>query len=145
VEGDETIMPLRDRILGRCSAQDVRDPAFDDGRLIIQAGQEFTPAIADVLDARGIQKVLIRSTLTCKTAHGVCVKCYGRNLASDRMAKIGDALGIIAAQSIGEPGTQLTMRTFHIGGTASSAFKQPVINVRHSGELKYFNVRTVEN
>ena len=145
VEGDETIMPLRDRILGRCSAQDIRDPAFDDGRLIIQAGQEFTPAIADVLDARGIQKVLIRSTLTCKTAHGVCVKCYGRNLASDRMAKIGDALGIIAAQSIGEPGTQLTMRTFHIGGTASSAFKQPVINVRHAGKIKYFNVRTVEN
>ena len=145
VEGDETIMPLRDRILGRCSAQDVRDPAFDDGRLIIQAGQEFTPAIADVLDARGIQKVLIRSTLTCKTAHGVCVKCYGRNLASDRMAKIGDALGIIAAQSIGEPGTQLTMRTFHIGGTASSAFKQPVINVRHGGKIKYFNVRTVKN
>ena len=145
VEGDETIMPLRDRILGRCSAQDIRDPAFDDGRLIIRAGEEFTPAVADVLDARGIQKVLIRSTLTCKTPHGVCVKCYGRNLASDRMAKIGDALGIIAAQSIGEPGTQLTMRTFHIGGTASSAFKQPVINVRHAGKIKYFNVRTVKN
>ena len=145
VEGDEVVMPLRDRILGRFSAQDIRDPAFNDGRLIIAAGTEFTPAICDVIDQRGIQKVYIRSTLTCETERGVCVKCYGRNLASDRVAKIGDALGIIAAQSIGEPGTQLTMRTFHIGGTASSAYKKPEIAVRHSGNIKYFNVRTVKN
>ncbi len=145
VEGDQLVLPLRDRILGRFSAQDVRDPAYDDGRLIIAAGCEFTPAICDVIDKRGIQKVLIRSTLTCETEHGVCVKCYGRNLASDRVAKIGDALGIIAAQSIGEPGTQLTMRTFHIGGTASSAYKKPEIAVRHAGNIKYFNVRTVKN
>ena len=145
VEGDETILPVRDRIIGRFSAQDIRDPAFGDGRLIIAAGEEFTPVIADLLEKRGIQKILIRSTLTCRTNRGVCVKCYGRNLASDRVAKIGDALGIIAAQSIGEPGTQLTMRTFHIGGTASSAYKQPVITVRNSGKIKYFNVRTVKN
>ena len=145
VEGDEVVLPLRDRILGRFSAQDIRDPAFSDGRLIIGAGCEFTPAICDVIDKRGIQKVYIRSTLTCETEHGVCVKCYGRNLASDRVAKIGDALGIIAAQSIGEPGTQLTMRTFHIGGTASSAYKKPEIAVRHAGNIKYFNVRTVCN
>ncbi len=89
--------------------------------------------------------MLIRSVLTCKTPHGVCVKCYGRNLASDRMAREGDALGIIAAQSIGEPGTQLTMRTFHIGGTASSAYKQPVITARNKGCLKFLNIRTVKN
>ncbi len=145
VEGDEVILPVRDRIIGRCSAQDIRDPAFSDGRLIIKAGEEFTPDVADLLEMRGIQKVLIRSTLTCCTPHGVCIKCYGRNLASDRMAKIGDALGIIAAQSIGEPGTQLTMRTFHIGGTASSAYKQPVISVHSNGKLKFINVRTVRN
>ncbi|MGE4564668.1 MAG: DNA-directed RNA polymerase subunit beta', partial [Victivallaceae bacterium] len=126
IEGDEVILPLRDRVIGRFSAQDIRDPAFNDGRLIVGAGCEFTPEVTQLLEKRGIQKVLIRSTLTCKTNRGVCVKCYGRNLASDRVAKEGDALGIIAAQSIGEPGTQLTMRTFHIGGTASSAYRQPV-------------------
>ena len=145
IEGDEVILPLKDRILGRFSAQDVRDPAYNDGRLIVAAGEEFTPAVVDLIDKRGIQRVLIRSTLTCDTAHGVCVKCYGRNLASDRQAMPGDALGIIAAQSIGEPGTQLTMRTFHIGGTASSAYKQPVIASRHDGTIKLFNVRTIKN
>jgi DNA-directed RNA polymerase subunit beta' len=145
VEGDEVILPLKDRILGRYSAMDIKDPAFDDGRLIIAASEEFTPDTAELIDKRGIQKVLIRSTLTCETAHGVCIKCYGRNLASDRLAKEGDALGIIAAQSIGEPGTQLTMRTFHIGGTASSAYKQPVISARNAGTVKLVNVRTVTN
>ncbi len=145
IEGDEVIMPLKDRILGRFSAQDIRDPAFDDGRLIVAAGSEFTPEVCEVIDKRGIQKVLIRSTLTCETLRGVCIKCYGRNLASDRLAKEGDALGIIAAQSIGEPGTQLTMRTFHIGGTASSAYRQPVIAARHAGKIKLFNVRTIKN
>ena len=145
VEGDEVILPLRDRLIGRFSAQDIRDPAYNDGRLIIAANEEFTADIADVIDKRGISKVLIRSTLTCECAHGVCVKCYGRNMASDRIAKVGDALGIIAAQSIGEPGTQLTMRTFHIGGTASSVYKQPVISARKGGTIKYENVRTVKN
>ena len=145
VEGDEVVMPLRDRILGRYSAEAIRDPAHNDGRLIIGAGEEFTPEIVDTIEQRGITKVLIRSALTCETPHGLCVKCYGRNLASDRMAQVGDALGIIAAQSIGEPGTQLTMRTFHIGGTASSAYKQPTISARHAGRIKLFNVRTVKN
>lgn len=138
-------MPLKDRILGRFSAQDIRDPAFADGRLIVGAGQEFTPEVVELIEKRGIQRVLIRSTLTCETLRGVCIKCYGRNLASDRLAKEGDALGIIAAQSIGEPGTQLTMRTFHIGGTASSAYKQPVIASRHDGTIKLFNVRSIKN
>ncbi|MCQ2352094.1 MAG: DNA-directed RNA polymerase subunit beta' [Victivallaceae bacterium] len=144
-EGDEVLLPLRDRIVGRYSAQDIRDPAFTDGRLIISAGEEFTLEKAALIEKRGIQRVFIRSALTCETKHGLCVKCYGKNLASDREACLGDALGIIAAQSIGEPGTQLTMRTFHIGGTASSAYKQPVIAARSAGVLKYINVRTVKN
>ena len=113
--------------------------------MIVAAGQEFTPAIADRIKACGINRVLIRSVLTCDIEHGVCIKCYGKNLATDRNAEIGDALGIIAAQSIGEPGTQLTMRTFHIGGTASSAFKEPVINARNSGVICFENLRLVEN
>ena len=144
-EGDEIVLPLKDRIFGRYSASDVRDPAYNDGRLIIKEGELFDKAICDLIEKRGIQKVLIRSALTCEASSGLCVKCYGRNLASDREARAGDALGIIAAQSIGEPGTQLTMRTFHIGGTASSAYKQPVITARQAGCLKYFNVRTVKN
>ena len=144
-EGDEVMLPLRDRLIGRFSAQDIRDPAYNDKRLIIAAGEEFTPEIADLIEKRGILKVLIRSALTCETLHGLCVKCYGKNLASDRPARPGDALGIIAAQSIGEPGTQLTMRTFHIGGTASAAYKQPVIAARHNGKIKLLNVRTVVN
>ena len=144
-EGDEVMLPLRDRLIGRYSAQDIRDPAYNDKRLIIAAGEEFTPEIADLIEKRGILKVLIRSALTCETHRGLCVKCYGRNLASDREARLGDALGIIAAQSIGEPGTQLTMRTFHIGGTASAAYKQPVISARHDGKIKLLNVRTVVN
>ncbi|MBR2373886.1 MAG: hypothetical protein IKA87_06610, partial [Lentisphaeria bacterium] len=143
-EGDEVIMPLRDRIIGRFCGRDLQDP-LNPSQFIIRAGEEFTPAVCDVIDARKIQEVFIRSALTCETLHGVCIKCYGRNLASDRLAIEGDALGIIAAQSIGEPGTQLTMRTFHIGGTAKSAYRKPQIASRFDGVLRYENVRTVTN
>ena len=145
VEGDEEIIPLRDRLLGRFSAHDIHDPALDDGTMIVKAGEEFTPEVCDIIDQRGIQKIMIRSCLTCEVERGVCVKCYGKNLANDRLAEDGDALGIIAAQSIGEPGTQLTMRTFHIGGTASSAYRQPVIAARNAGTIRLENVRTVNN
>jgi len=146
IDGDEVIMPLRDRVIGRFAAADIKDPAFSDGRMLIRAGEEFTPIIADLITQRGIQNVLIRSTLTCESEHGVCIKCYGRNLANGRLAKIGDALGIIAAQSIGEPGTQLTMRTFHIGGTASTkGLREPRLVARKGGTLKMMNVRTVKN
>ena len=145
VEGDEELLPLKDRLLGRFSAQNIRDPAYDDGRLIVAAGQEFTPEIADRIKACGINRVLIRSVLTCDVEHGVCVKCYGKNLATDRNAEVGDALGIIAAQSIGEPGTQLTMRTFHIGGTASAAIKTPFVNARNAGTVRLENMRLVED
>jgi len=145
VEGDEEIIPLKDRIVGRFSAQDIRDPIKGDGSLIIAANEEVTEAIATRITDSGINRIYIRSVLTCETKFGVCIKCYGRNLATSRLADIGDALGIIAAQSIGEPGTQLTMRTFHIGGTASSSYKQPVIRVRNPGVIKYFNARIVTN
>ena len=145
VEGDDVMLPLKARLIGRCSAQDIRDPIYEDGRLLVKAGQEFTPELADLIEKRNIQRVLIRSVLTCEIEHGVCVKCYGRNLASDRMAEIGDALGIIAAQSIGEPGTQLTMRTFHIGGTATSKYTKPEIIAKTDGTVRFENIRTVEN
>ena len=96
-----------------------------------------------MIEKRGITKVLIRSVLTCDVEHGVCVKCYGKNLATDKDAEIGDALGIIAAQSIGEPGTQLTMRTFHIGGISSGGGKEPVITARQSGTVRFENLRLV--
>ncbi len=146
LEGDDEMLSLKDRLMGRFSANDIRDPRYDDGRLIVAAGQEFTPEIADAIKACGIQRVQIRSVLTCDIEHGVCVKCYGKNLATDRLAEIGDALGIIAAQSIGEPGTQLTMRTFHIGGTAStSSSKQTGITARNAGTLLLENLRTVKD
>ena len=109
IDGDDVMLPLKARLLGRYSAQDIRDPAKTDGSYIVRAGEEFTPERADLIEKRGITKVLIRSVLTCDVEHGVCVKCYGKNLATDKDAEIGDSLGIIAAQSIGEPGTQLTM------------------------------------
>ena len=136
VEGDDVMLPLKQRLIGRYSAQDIRDPIYEDGRLLVKAGQEFTPELADLIEKRNIPRVLIRSVLTCEVEHGVCVKCYGRNLATDKPAEIGDALGIIAAQSIGEPGTQLTMRTFHIGGTATSKYTKPEIVAKTDGTVR---------
>ena len=143
IDGDDVMLPLKARLLGRYSAQDIRDPAKTDGSYIIRAGEEFTPERADLIEKRGITKVLIRSVLTCDVEHGVCVKCYGKNLATDKDAEIGDALGIIAAQSIGEPGTQLTMRTFHIGGISSGGGKEPVITARQPGTVRFENLRLV--
>lgn len=145
VEGDDVMLPLKQRLIGRFSAQDIRDPIYEDGRLLVKAGQEFTPELAALIEKRNIPRVLIRSVLTCEIEHGVCVKCYGRNLATDKPAEIGDALGIIAAQSIGEPGTQLTMRTFHIGGTATSKYTKPEIVAKTDGTVRFENIRTVQN
>ncbi len=145
LEGDEVLLPLRSRLIGRFSAQDIRDPRYDGSRMVIHANEEFTTDVADTIEKCGITKVLIRSTLTCESVRGVCIKCYGRNLATDKLAEKGDALGIIAAQSIGEPGTQLTMRTFHIGGTASSTTLRNAIHARSSGIIKLENVRSVTN
>ena len=115
---DEVVESLGERILGRTSVHDIFNPLT--GELIIPAGEEITEDIANLIESLPIEQVEIRSVLTCESRKGVCAKCYGRNLASGRMVEKGEVVGVIAAQSIGEPGTQLTLRTFHVGGTASS-------------------------
>ncbi len=142
-EGDEEMLPLQERIVGRYSADDIRDPLGDGKTYIVKAGEEITHDVADKIVDVGIDRVMIRSVLTCRSKGGVCAKCYGRNLATDGRTQEGDAIGIIAAQSIGEPGTQLTMRTFHYGGVASSEFKRPFIKARQGGILKLEDARTV--
>ncbi len=142
-EGGEILEQLRDRIVGRVSAEDVYDPI--EGTLICPVNVEITEALANQIQEAGIERVRIRSVLTCETERGVCQQCYGRMLATGRLVEIGEAVGIIAAQSIGEPGTQLTMRTFHYGGTATRGGEQSRHVANHEGRVKYLNVSTVVN
>jgi DNA-directed RNA polymerase subunit beta' len=142
IEGDEEVVSLRERIVGRTALDNIVDVVTDE--VIVNADEEITEEHAERIEKLGIEKIRIRSVLTCETKHGVCAKCYGRNLASQRMVELGEAVGIIAAQSIGEPGTQLTMRTFHIGGTASRIIEQSYLQAKNSGILKYINLRTVK-
>ncbi len=142
-EGDEEIVKLPERIIGRTAVDDIKDPLTN--KPIVKADQEISEEIAAAIDKAGIEKVHIRSVLTCETREGCCARCYGRNLATGQPVKLGEAIGIIAAQSIGEPGTQLTMRTFHIGGTASQVFKQPQIKAKNDGVIKYVDLRTVQS
>ena len=141
-EGDEEVVSLRDRILGRTSVDDIKGL---DGQVIVKSGQEIDEERAKLIVAAGVERVMIRSSLTCESRHGLCAKCYGRDLATGRPVEIGTAIGIIAAQSIGEPGTQLTMRTFHIGGTASAVFKEPEIVIKNNGIARFHDVRVVRN
>jgi len=141
-EGEEVIEPMRDRILGRVAAEDVFNPETDE--IIVEAGQLIDEDIADRISNAGIESVYIRSVLTCEAPLGVCAKCYGRNLATGKMVDIGEAVGIMAAQSIGEPGTQLTLRTFHIGGTASRIAAQSQVVAKTAGVVKYENVRIIK-
>src|SRR5499426_3753702 len=143
VEGGDIIQSLRDRIIGRVAAEDVRDPLSQE--IIVQMNNEITEETSQKIEDAGIERVRIRSTLTCDTKRGICVMCYGRNLGTGRLAELGEAVGIIAAQSIGEPGTQLTMRTFHIGGTASRVVEASKHEAKSSGVVKYHNLRTVVN
>src|SRR5687768_11882939 len=143
VEGGDIIQSLRDRILGRVVAEDVRDPLSSE--IIVQTTNEITEEIAQKIEDAGIERVRMRSALVCETKRGICVMCYGRNLGSGRLAELGEAVGIIAAQSIGEPGTQLTMRTFHIGGTASRVVEASKHEAKNAGLVKYHNLRTVQN
>ena len=142
-EGDEELISLHDRVLGRTSLNDIRDPITEE--TIVAAGDEIDEEACEKVQSIGAERVRIRSVLTCESRRGVCAKCYGRDLATGRPVEVGTAVGIIAAQSIGEPGTQLTMRTFHIGGTASSVFKQPEIITKNSGVVRYHDLRVVEN
>ncbi|MDE0092152.1 MAG: DNA-directed RNA polymerase subunit beta', partial [Oligoflexia bacterium] len=143
IESGGVIEPLSERILGRTAFDDIVDPSSSE--LICKAGEELNESIVNKISKVGIDRVKIRSTLTCQTKEGVCVKCYGRDLGLGRTVNIGEAVGIIAAQSIGEPGTQLTMRTFHLGGTASRSVEQSVHTTRYEGVLKFENVNVVQN
>ncbi len=140
-DNEDIVVPLSERILGRTSLHDVYSPITDE--LIVKAGEEITEGIAKKIEDSAIEMVEIRSMLTCETEYGVCVKCYGRNLANNRMAQIGDAVGIIAAQSIGEPGTQLTLRTFHVGGTASHAVSESQHLAKFDSVAEFDDIRTV--
>ena len=141
-EGDEIISSLGERILGRVSVHDVIDPLT--GKVLVEAGEEITESIAQAIEASPIESVEIRSVLTCESKHGVCMKCYGRNLATHRMVQKGEAVGVIAAQSIGEPGTQLTLRTFHAGGVAGNAAANATIVAHHRTRLKFEDLRVID-
>ncbi|MGK2859526.1 MAG: DNA-directed RNA polymerase subunit beta' [Thermoanaerobaculia bacterium] len=143
MEGGDILEPLRDRIVGRVAQEDVYDPIT--GKQILSQNQGISEDLANEVQEVGIEMVKIRSVLTCETRRGVCRLCYGRNLASGRLVEIGEAVGVIAAQSIGEPGTQLTMRTFHIGGTASRVSEASKHEATNAGVVHFLNVQTVTN
>ncbi len=140
-DNEDVVEPLYDRIMGRTSLHDVYDPASD--KLIIAAGEQITEEIGKTIEDAGIETVEIRSVLTCESKRGVCVKCYGKNLATGYTTQKGDAVGIIAAQSIGEPGTQLTLRTFHVGGVAGSASVESAMTAKFEGTIQFDGLRTV--
>ena len=139
--GDEVISTLYERILGRVSVHDIINPTT--GELIVAAGEEITEPIAQAIEDSPIESVEIRSVLTCESRHGVCMKCYGRNLATSRMVQKGEAVGVIAAQAIGEPGTQLTLRTFHAGGVAANAAANATIIAKNESKIEFDELRTV--
>ena len=139
---DEVVASLKERILGRVTVHDIIHPLT--GELIIAAGEEITERIADAIEESPIEQVEIRSVLTCESKHGVCAKCYGRNLSTNRMVQKGEAVGVIAAQSIGEPGTQLTLRTFHAGGIASNAVAVSNLKAGYDGNLIIDELRTID-
>ncbi|MBF0215379.1 MAG: DNA-directed RNA polymerase subunit beta' [Candidatus Omnitrophica bacterium] len=142
VEGDEMVITLEERIVGRVALDNVVDIITDE--VILKAGDVIDHITAKKVMATGLEKIRIRSVLTCESEKGVCSKCYGRNLASGKLAELGEAVGVVAAQSIGEPGTQLTMRTFHIGGTASRIVEQSFYKTKEDGFMKFHNLKTVE-
>jgi DNA-directed RNA polymerase subunit beta' len=142
VESGEIIEPMRDRIVGRVSLEKIKDY---EGNVIVDINQDITEDLAGAIQSAGIERVKIRSVLTCESKRGVCVMCYGRNLASGRLVELGEAVGVIAAQSIGEPGTQLTMRTFHIGGTASRVSEQSRLEAKNNGVVRFINLQTVKS
>src|SRR4051812_6023666 len=143
VESGEIIEPLRDRIIGRATLEKLVDPFT--GETILAINDEMDEEKAQAIQEGGIEKVRIRSVLTCASRRGCCAKCYGRDLATGKLVELGLAVGVIAAQSIGEPGTQLTMRTFHIGGTASRVSEQSTLDAKHAGTVRYQGLQVVES
>jgi DNA-directed RNA polymerase subunit beta' len=142
VESGEIIEPLRDRVMGRVVLENIKDPFT--GEMIAEANAEVSEELAAAIQESGIEKVKIRSVLTCAARRGVCARCYGRDLSLGRLVELGMAVGVIAAQSIGEPGTQLTMRTFHIGGTASRVSEQSTLESKHAGPARFQGVQVVQ-
>ena len=142
-EGDESIESLSERIAGRISIDRVAHPLTDE--VIVETGEIITPEIAKKIQESDIERIRIRSVLTCESTRGICSKCYGIDLTTGKLAAIGLAVGVVAAQSIGEPGTQLTLRTFHIGGTATGPVKKSSIVAKDDGAIKYHNIRTIKN
>jgi DNA-directed RNA polymerase subunit beta' len=142
-EGEDEVVKLSERLIGRHSCDDIANPT-NPKEFLVRANEEIDEIKAKLIESSRVERVKIRSVLTCESKHGVCMNCYGRNLATGLRVKLGEAVGIIAAQSIGEPGTQLTMRTFHIGGTASQVFKQPQIKAKYEGTVRYNELRLVE-
>jgi len=140
-DNEDVVEPLKERIVGRVTASDVVNPL--DNKVILAAGEEITEAIASMIEASPVEAVEIRSVLTCASVTGVCVKCYGRNLATNRTVQIGESVGVIAAQSIGEPGTQLTLRTFHVGGVAGNIATESQLVAKFDGLVEFDEVRTV--
>ena len=139
---DDVVQTLYDRILGRTALNDVIDPST--GNVLCKAGEEITEEIAEAIDRSPLESVEIRSVLTCEARRGVCAKCYGRNLATARMVQKGEVVGVIAAQSIGEPGTQLTLRTFHVGGVAGGTTVETNVVSKYEGRLEIDELRTIK-
>src|SRR4030095_10418914 len=142
IESGQAIAPLADRIIGRVTLEKILDPLSSG--VIVDVNDEIDEEKAEAIQEGGIEKVRIRSVLTCASRRGCCAKCYGRDLATGRLVELGLAVGVIAAQSIGEPGTQLTMRTFHIGGTASRVSEQSTLDAKHAGTVRYQGLQVVE-
>ena len=143
IEGGEEIEPLGERILGRVALDDIHDPVT--GEVLVRANEEIDEARVLRIVNAGLDRVKIRSGLTCQTKRGICVECYGRDLARGRKVSVGEAAGVIAAQSIGEPGTQLTMRTFHVGGAAMNRSQQSELAARFAGTVKFSSLSSVKN
>ena len=139
-DGEEIIQPLSARIVGRVLQEDVRDA---DDKIVVKSGQLILDETAKIIAQTGVEEVLVRSVLNCESDRGICAMCYGRNMATGELVNNGEAVGVVAAQSIGEPGTQLTLRTFHIGGTSSRIAENTQILARRTGSLKFVNVDTV--
>ena len=143
VEGGEIIEPIGDRLLGRVALEDIRDPYTEE--ILVKANEQIDEDKTQQIEEAGIEKIVIRSGLTCRVRSGICCLCYGRDLSRGHLVNIGEAVGIVAAQSIGEPGTQLTMRTFHVGGTATRRAEQSSLEIRHEGTIKFYRVNVVKD
>jgi DNA-directed RNA polymerase subunit beta' len=143
VEGGDVVEGLGERVLGRVTATDVQKPGTEE--VLVEASTLIDEGLVRLIEQEGVDQINVRSPITCRTRYGVCSKCYGRDLARGRLINIGEAVGVIAAQSIGEPGTQLTMRTFHIGGAASRAAAASSVEIRNKGTLRFHHIKTVEH